>query len=214
MSLWSSLVSGWRSSDQSLGTGLVIGLFIWTLTHLIDGVTGSGTVEYTVDYLNATRSNGDHAYQIAVGVTNLSREIPVPNLEVSIQNPHHDHQATFYKEDTVCGFEPPSWVGGALCDGENDGGDLMIPLLVPGNSLTITMNYSGSIDPEYRPIVRIRPGGDAESFRLVKRGLETTLTRYETPILLVTLLVAVILFCTTLWVPKSEQPSKERARTL
>ena len=205
MSLWSSLVSGWRSTDQSLGTGLVIGLFIWTLTHLIDTVTGNGTVEYAVEYLNATRSNGQHAYQISVRVTNLSRDIPVPNLEVSIQNPHSDHQAVFYADDTVCGYEPPSWAGDAKCNGEPDGGDLMIPLLVPGNSMTMKMNYSGSIDPKYRPIVRIRPAADVTSFRLVQSGLETWLTRHETRILIGTLIIAVILFCMTLWVPKPDR---------
>jgi hypothetical protein len=184
---------GLREKDQSIASGLLIGLILWTLTHLVDSVTSNGSIEYAVAYSNSTLKDGTHVYQMEVEVTNLSSDTPVPNLEVSIQNPGADHQATFYPAETVCKFEPPSWVGSSLCDSHDDGGDLIVPLLVPGTSVRMAMKYLGSISPTERPIVRIRPG-TVSNFRLITPGPVTFITRYETHLLLGILLVSVALF--------------------
>jgi hypothetical protein len=184
---------GLREKDQSIASGLLIGLILWTLTHLVDSVTSNGSIEYAVAYSNSALKDGTHVYQMEVEVTNLSSDTPVPNLEVSIQNPGADHQAKFYPAETVCKFEPPSWVGSSLCDSHDDGGDLIVPLLVPGTSVRMAMKYLGSISPTERPIVRIRPG-TVSNFRLITPGPATFITRYETYLLLGILLVSVALF--------------------
>jgi hypothetical protein len=184
---------GLREKDQSIATGLLIGLIIWTLTHLVDSVTSNGSIEYATAYTNATLEDGTHVYQIEVDVSNLSSDTPIPNLEVSIQNPGPDHQASFYPAETSCKFQPPSWVGAALCDSHDDGGDLMVPLLVPGTSVSMAMKYLGSVAPSSRPIVRIRPG-TVSNFRLITPGPATFITRYETDLLLGILVLSVLLF--------------------
>jgi hypothetical protein len=202
---------GLREKDQSIATGLLIGLIIWTLTHLVDSVTSNGTIEYATAYTNATLKDGTHVYQIEVDVSNLSSDTPIPDLEVSIQNPGPDNQATFYPAETSCKFQPPSWVGSALCDSHDDGGDLMVPLLVPGTSVSMAMKYLGSIEPAARPIVRIRPG-TVSNFRLITPGPATFITRYETDLLLGILLLAVLLFVISVTggAPSDEEPgSKE-----
>jgi hypothetical protein len=41
---------GLREKDQSIASGLLIGLILWTLTHLVDSVTSNGSIEYAVTY--------------------------------------------------------------------------------------------------------------------------------------------------------------------
>lgn len=208
LKLLGGFVRGMRASDQSLATGLLIGLMVWTLTHLVDSVASNGTVEYAVGYYNDVLSGQpeQHVYRMDVTVSNLSRDTPISNLEVSIQNPHPDHQATFYPAETACTFDAPSWAGMALCDGHEDGGDLQVPMLVPGTSVGFSMKYSGSIAPQTRPIVRIRPGA-MSNFRLVEPGVETYLTRNETRVLLGILLLAALVFVINVSLPRSEPAS-------
>ena len=65
------VVANLLSKDHSVATGLLIALAVWTLTRLVDGVTGTGTIEYDTQYSTITQ-DGKPVSRVEVTLTNLS----------------------------------------------------------------------------------------------------------------------------------------------
>src|SRR2546421_9787577 len=68
------LLAGLLGKDQSVATGLLIGIIIWTLTRLGDAVTRSGSIEYAVKYSRATIANGTAGNKMENRLTHPSRD--------------------------------------------------------------------------------------------------------------------------------------------
>jgi hypothetical protein len=187
-------MAGLLTDKQSIATGLLIGLMVWTVTRLVDGITSSGTIEYAVAYNDARLADGRPAKQAEVTLTNLSTETSVSNLQVVIHDPDNKTQFSAVRDDSNCIFEPPAWVEGSTCDPHNVGMTFNAPMLVPGTYVRVGIKYTQSADAKHDPVVRIRPGDGTSKFQLVKPGLRTLVARHEAALLLVLMGVTIGLF--------------------
>jgi hypothetical protein len=185
--------AGLVSDKQSIATGLLIALILWTVTRLADGITGSGTIEYETVVTPATLATGGSANEIAVTLTNLSADTSITRLRVSISDPQFKTTFSSDLRDRSCAFEPPAWAAGAICDPHNVGMTFEAPMLVPGTSVRLSIKYTQSPDSAHRPVVRIRPES-ASSFQLVEPGLRTFIARHEEVLLLLILGGALLIF--------------------
>jgi hypothetical protein len=176
-------VVGMLSKERSLATGLLIALAAWTLTRLVDGIAGSGTIEYAISYSPATLADKRPGTKIDVRLTNLSRDTSITNLHVAITDP--TAQLTFGNaaSDADCAFQPPAWGENPQCEPHADGMVFDAPMLVPGTYARLGIKYASPDGVTARPIVRIKPEG-TDGFRLVEPGLETYVARHETTLLL------------------------------
>jgi hypothetical protein len=191
--LSSRVISGLLSEQQSVATGLMMGLVIWTLTRLVDGVLGTGTIEYQISHSPTTLASGTPGTEIRVTLTNLSRSTSVNGLEVSIADPRGKTTFSNERPDWKCVFEPPAWAEGALCHGAGDGMVFEAPMLVPGTYVVVGTKYTQAAGATEAPIVRIRPK-DGADFRLLEAGLQTWIARHELGLLLSLLGLASLLF--------------------
>jgi hypothetical protein len=188
------VMAGLLSEKQSIATGLLIGLIVWTMTRLVNGVTASGTIEYATVYSPTTLADGQSATKIDVTLTNLSRDTTVTHLQVSINDPYLKTTFSTDRRDSNCAFEPPAWAADATCEPHNVGMTFEAPMLVPGTYVRVGIKYTQAPDATHRPIVRIQP--DAESkCQLVEPGLQTFVARHETALLLGLLGITFLLFC-------------------
>ncbi len=187
------LLAGLLGKDQSVATGLLIGIIIWTLTRLGDAVTGSGSIEYAMKYSSATLANGTAGNKMEIRLTNLSRDTAVANLQASIYDPYGKTTFSVDRADSSCAFEPPAWADNAVCEAHNIGMVFNAPLLVPGTYVRISIRYTQTADAIHRPIVRINPRGDTK-VQLIKPGIQTFVARFEAPLLVGLLGVTLVLF--------------------
>lgn len=188
----SGFFAGLLGERHSIATGLLIALILWTLTRLVNEITGSGTLEYDVQISDTELADGSAGQKVEVTITNLSHDTVITNLQASISG---SQQLTFSsnRTDRNCAFAPPAWGENPVCDGYATGLNFAAPMLVPGTHARFAIKYrrvAGSAD---KPIVRIKPDG-ASNVRLVEPGVETFLARHETKLLLALLFVAAILF--------------------
>jgi hypothetical protein len=188
--------AGLLRKEQSISTGLFIGLLIWTVTRLVDGITGSGTIEYHTAYSETTLASGRPATKIDVTLTNLSTDTAVSNLQASISDPDPRTVFSVAPNDSRCAYEPPAWVDTdkAVCAAHTAGMAFTAPMLVPGTSVRFGIKFTQASDAVDWPIVRIKPDGAAK-FQLIEPGLQTFVTRHE-PALLVALLAIALLLIT------------------
>jgi hypothetical protein len=187
-------MAGLLSEKQSIATGLLIGLVLWTVTRLVDGITGSGTIEYDTVYTPTIRANGQPGTKIEVTLTNLSSDTTVTTLQVSINDPYLKTTFSTDRDDSNCAFEPPAWAADAICEPHNVGMTFEAPMLVPGTYVRVGIKYTQASDATHAPIVRIRPD-TATKFQLVEPGLRTFLARHEAALLLSLLGFTLLLFC-------------------
>lgn len=200
-------MTGLLYEKQSVATGLLIGLILWTLTRLVDGITGSGTIEYHTAHTPTTLANGQPAKNFAVTLTNLSRDTTVTNLQATIYDPYLKTTFSTDGNDSSCAFEPPAWAQGATCEPHNVGMTFQTPMLVPGTFVRVGIKYTQAADAAHPPIVRIRPDGTT-AFQLVKPGFRTFVARHETLLLLSLLGIALLLFCISIAAGVREAPSQ------
>lgn len=184
------LAAGLLSREHSVATGLLIALTVWTLTRLVDDVTGSSTVEYDAQYMPATLPSGEAVSKVEVTLTNLSSDETITDLSAALSDPRL--KAVFI-EPAQCRFAPPSWVDQATCDlSPREGLLFTAPALVSGSRAWFAVYYRGSIEEKARPVLRIKTGG-ASKLRLMTPGVVTFIVRHESGILLSLLGVTVIL---------------------
>jgi hypothetical protein len=193
----SRVIASLLSDKQSIATGLMIALIVWTVTRLVDGITNSGTIEYDTVYTDTTLANGQPAKRIEVTLTNLSSDTAVSKLRVAISDPYRKTIFSTERGDSSCAFEPPAWANDAICDSHDIGMTFEAPMLVPGTSARIAMKYTQSNDATQRPIVRIRPEATGK-FQLVEPGVRTFVARYEAAVLLSLLCFTFVLFIISL----------------
>lgn len=188
------LVRGLLRKEQSVATGLLIGLIIWTVTRLVDGIAASGTIEYDTDFSATALNNGKPAWLMSVVLTNLSTDTPVTNLEVSIADPYLKTDFSTDRAESYCSYEPPAWVGNAaVCEPHRDGMAFTAPMLVPGTSVRVSTMFTQAADATHRPIVRIKPDGSSK-VQLVEPGVQTFVARHEAGLLIGLLSAALLLF--------------------
>src|SRR5262245_18703686 len=186
------MLAGFLAEKQSVGTGVILALIAWTLTRLVDGITGSGTIEYDVSFAPATLASGEPGDRIEVELSNLSKDISVTKLRAVISDPRG--ATTFGKAsgDYECAYEPPAWASDGTCQPDERGMTFEAPMLVPGTHARVAVKYTQVGGTTHRPIVRIRPG-DGSNFQLVGPGLRTFIVRHEVTILMVLLASSVVL---------------------
>jgi hypothetical protein len=184
------LLTGLLGKDQSIATGLLIGLIIWTLTRLVDGVTTSGSIEYSTKYSSASLANGAQGERMDVRLTNLSRDTAIPDLQAVISDPNEKTNFSVAQKDSECVFEPPAWADKAVCDPHPIGLNFSEPLLVPGTYVQISIKYTQAAGAVNRPIVRINPSGTIK-VQLIQPGIQTFVVRHEV-LLLIGLLAATL----------------------
>jgi hypothetical protein len=200
-------IAGLLRKEQSIATSVLIGLVIWTLTRLVDGIAASGTIEYNVDVSSDTLADGSAASLIEVELANLSSDTAVTNLEVMIADPYGKTRFSKANGDFHCAYEPPAWVGNdAVCDAEPDGMAFTAPMLVPGTSVRVGIKFTQLPEAQYDPIVRIRPDVTSK-VQLVEPGVQTFVARYEAPLLLTLLAVALVFFGMSVAASKPEARS-------
>jgi hypothetical protein len=188
------LALGLLRKEQSVATGLLIGLMIWTVTRLVDGIATSGTIEYDTDISPAALKNGTPASLMNVVLTNLSTDTPVTNLQVSIADPYFKTDFSTDRAESYCSYEPPAWVGNdAVCEPHRDGMTFTAPMLVPGTSVRVSTKFTQAGDAAHRPIVRIKPDGISK-VQLVEPGVQTFVARHEAGLLIGLLGAALLLF--------------------
>ena len=185
-------IVGMLSKEKSLATGILLALIVWTLTRLVDVVTGSLTIEYAVRYAPAILATGHAGEEIKVTLTDLSNDAAVSNVQVVIAGPP-DMQFTDQQSDATCEFQAPSWGDSPTCDPHKDGIAFTAPMLIPGKSVVIGTRYTLAPNSSSKPIVRIKPG-DETKFRLVEPGVRTIIARHETALLLTLLGVSIVVF--------------------
>lgn len=188
------LVEGLLRKEQSLATSALIGLIIWTLTRLVDGIATSGTIEYDIDISSDTLGDATAASLFEVELTNLSTDTVVTNLQVSIADPYNKTIFSTAQGDSHCAYEPPAWVGNdAVCEPYRDGMTFMAPMLVPGTSVRVGIKFTQRPDANHDPIVRIAPAVTGK-VQLVEPGLQTFVARYEAALLVTLLAIALSFF--------------------
>lgn len=187
-------LAGLFHKQESVATSLLIGLIIWTITRLVDGIATSGTIEYDIEITSTTLANGTAGHLIEVVLTNLSTDTPVTDLQVSIADPTFKTTFSTARADSYCGYQPPAWVGdGAVCDPHRDGMSFTAPMLVPGTFVRVGSKFTQAPDAVREPIVRIKPGA-AQKVQLVAPGVQTFVARHEAGLLIGLLALAVLLF--------------------
>jgi hypothetical protein len=206
-----AFLGGMLSREKSLATGLVIGLFAWTLTRLVSGITESGTIEYATRVTRATLADGRAGSRIKVRLSNLSHNTAVTNLQASISDPTGKITFSDDVKDRACWFAPPAWGEEPDCKPYTTGFRFSAPMLVPGTHASFAINYTQAEGDAVRPVVRIKPDG-ATKVRLVEPGLETFLARHETGILLGLLAAAAVLFVVSVAAgfPEAESAPKKK----
>jgi hypothetical protein len=187
------LLAGLLGKEQSIATGLLLALTIWTVTRLVDGITGSGTIEYDTVYSPSTLASGEPAVKVEVTLANLSSDTAINNLQVLIADPDVKPIFSADPRDSECGYEPPAWSGGAVCEAHPVGMSFTVPILVPGTSVRAGIKYKAGENPRERPIVRIKPDGTTK-FQLVEPGLQTFVTRHQAALLVSLLTITLVLF--------------------
>jgi hypothetical protein len=199
------IVSGLFSEKKSIATALMIGLLIWTLTRLADGVTGSGTIEYKTVYSPATLKDGTKGQQIEVTLTNLSKDTAINGLQATIHDPKG--QTTFSDEpqDSFCIYQAPAWADDGNCAPNPISMEFETPLLVPGTYVSVAIKYTQKPGATHEPIVRIRPKGTTK-FQLIEPGLQTFVARHEQTLLVGLLVIVAGLFVLSLGAGISEPP--------
>jgi hypothetical protein len=191
---WSHrLLAGLLSKDQSIATGIVLALIVWTLTRLVDGVTNAGTIEYNTEVKPATLADGRMGSVMVVTLSNLSRDTPLMNLQASISDPSGKVAFSTDARDRACAFEPPAWGENPTCDPYSTGFDFMAPMLVPGTQARFGIKYTIPSKERVEPVVRVKPDGKT-TFRLIKPGIETFIVRHETGLLLTLLGGTLLIF--------------------
>lgn len=187
-------VGGLLRKEQSLATSALIGLIIWTLTRLVDGIATSGTIEYDIDISSDILRNATAASLIEVELTNLSSDTSVTQLQVSIAHPSDKTIFSTAPGDSHCSYEPPAWVGNdAVCEPHRDGMTFTAPMLVPGTSVRVGIKFTQPPGETRDPIVRIAPAITSK-VQLVEPGVQTFVARYEAALLLSLLAIAFLLF--------------------
>jgi hypothetical protein len=186
------LIAGLLSDKQSVATGLMIALMVWTLTRLVDGILSTGTIEYRTVYSSATLANGTAGNKIEVTLTNLSRDTTVNGLKVVVHDPYGKTTFSGDPRDVNCAFEPPAWADDAKCEGSTDGMSFETPMVVPGTFVRLAIKYTQS-GATHQPVVRIRPQPDSK-LQLVTPGLQTYVARHEVALLLALLGTTAVLF--------------------
>ena len=185
-------VVGMLSKEKSLATGVLLALILWTVTRLVDVVTGNLTIEYDVRYTPAVFADGRKGTKIEVTLTNLSNDTAVSELQVAIVGPT-EMVFTNARADASCAFQAPSWGDEPQCDPHHDGIAFTAPMVVPGTEVVLSTLYTVPAGSGARPTVRIKPGTEKE-FRLVKPGFRTRIARHETELLLGLLGLAIVVF--------------------
>jgi hypothetical protein len=207
LSMGHRFLAGVLSKDQSIATGIVLGLIVWTMTRLVDGVTGSGTIEYDTVVKAAMLADGRMGSAIVVTLSNLSRDTPLVNLQASVSDPSGKVSFSTDAGDRACAFEPPAWGENPTCDPYSTGFDFLAPMLVPGTRAQFGIKYTVPSGEQIVPVVRIKPDGTTK-FRLIKPGIETFIVRHETGLLLGLLGVTLVLFLWSVSATVSEGPKK------
>lgn|SRR5262245_8061805 len=202
------LIAGLLSDKQTIATGLLIGLIVWTLTRLVDGILATGTIEYQTVYSPAKLDNGMDGTKIEVTLTNLSRDTSVNGLKVVINDPSGKTTFSNNPRDTNCAFEPPAWADDAICEGHNDGMIFEMPMLVPGTFVRLAIKYMQS-GAAHQPVVRIRPQPDSK-LQLVEPGLQTFVARHEVALLLALLGTTLVLFGISVTANIRDKPEQKR----
>lgn len=205
---WTSrLIFGLLSKEQSIATGLLLSLLIWTLTRVVDGITKSPTIEYDVRYNSTVMADGSKASSVTVGLTNLSGDITIRNLAVTISDPRN--KSKFLPTEARCAFPPPMWAEEAECVAYASGLSVVAPLLMPDNTVTFTVKYLGSTKFGERPIVRIRPGAADQKLRVVEPSFVTFIARHENVILMCIFVLTAIFLCASIVAgPHTDPPAK------
>ncbi len=195
---------GLMSKEHSVGTGLLLGLAVWTLTRLVDNVTQAGTIEYQSRYRTVSLANGQTTSELEVRLTNLSRDVSVKNLEISIYDPHD--KITFDATPPGrCAFGVPAWAKDAKCAPNVNGMAFMAPMLIPGTSVAVATRYTGPIVGDGRPIFRIRADADSQ-VRLIAPGWETWVAGHESQLLIGTLAVTLVLLLISIGIGVAKEP--------
>jgi hypothetical protein len=202
------LIAGLLSEKQTIATGLLIGLIAWTVTRLVDGILGTGTIEYQTVYSPAKLDNGMDGTKIEVTLTNLSRDTSVSGLKVVINDPTGKTTFSNNPRDKNCAFEPPAWADDATCEAYKDGMTFETPMLVPGTFVRLAIKYmqSGAL---HQPVVRIRPQPDSK-LQLVQPGVQTFVARHEVMLLLALLGATLVLFGISVTANIREKPTEKR----
>jgi|SRR5262245_4930923 len=190
------LIAGLLSDKQSVATGLLIALVIWTLTRLVEGILSTGTIEYRTVYSPAQLAGGASGTKVEVTLTNLSRDTIVNGLKVVVNDPYGKTTFSDDPRDTSCAFEPPAWADDARCETHKDGMSFETPMVIPGTFVRLAVKYTQS-DATHQPIVRIRPEPDSK-LQLVTPGLQTYAARHEVALLLALLGLSTVLFVISL----------------
>ena len=195
---------GLMSKEHSVGTGLLLGLAVWTLTRLVDSVTQGGTIEYQSNYRTVSVGAGHTMSEIEVRLTNLSRDASVKNLEVIIYDPH-DRIVFEATPPGRCAFGVPAWAKDAKCNPNVNGMAFLAPMLIPGTTVAVAIRYAGPIVGDGRPIFRIKADADSK-IRLTGPGWETWVAQHEGRLLVVTLVVTLVLLLISVGAGVAKEP--------
>lgn len=195
-SLFGNLMRGFLSKDSSIAAGILLALVVWTLTRIVNDITDHATIEYDVTYAAISLPDGRAGGEMSVVLSNLSHDLALQNLAAAITDPAG--KAEFIATSARCAFPMPTWANDAVCAAHQDGLSFEAPWLIPGNRLSFSIRYAGSVEPRDRPIVRIRPSSGDSRLRLVTPGLQTWIVRNELPLLSGLLAVSVLLYCVSL----------------
>ena len=190
MRLFARVLAGLLGKEHSVVTGLLIALTVWTLTRLVDDVTGRSPIEFDARYMETELKGGEVVSRVEVTLVNLSADETLTDVQAAISDPRLTAQ---FIKPADCRFAPPSWVDQGRCDlSEREGFFFTAPTLVAGSRAWFAVNYRGSREEQSRPVLRIK-AGSTDKLRLLPSGIETFLVRNETALLLSLLGIALVL---------------------
>lgn len=178
----SRLTDGLLSKDRSLVTGLVLGMAVWTLTRLADGVLDHATIERAERYVHDVSAKGATTSRFEVDLTNLSRAQRITDLHVVVTDP--EGTANFLSgPPPPCAIEAPSPAGAECYVEPNTGLSFKAQVLLPGTRARIALHYQkpGAAQAPLR--MRLQPGAP-QDVRVLEPGIETFVARHQTVLLL------------------------------
>jgi hypothetical protein len=163
---------------------LILGVLGWLLSHTVDRIISSPTVEYDIRQYQGGDRRG-----VIVHLRNITRDKSFDHVQATVTFPDGKN----FKWGMVAaapaseGDEPPVHQGATV--------SFAMPLLMPGTKVGFAASATGTAEP----VVRIWSAA-SQPVRLQRRGAETFFARHETGVMtglialwLVALLIILVL---------------------
>ncbi len=143
----------------------------WTVTHFVDRIVNSPTIEYKITKTPVT----GNAHDFSIRITNLSTTSTFRNPEFTVVA-RGNAKLKFSNENTTVRATPPANAANAAAVVQTDAVSFTVPVLPPKAEFELVTRFTG----DGEAIFMGRPAERGEdSFLLVEESLQTRLARYE-----------------------------------